>query len=392
MTISQNNNFFSILAVIYLLYVSAGKIVFELSGFNRLYLILLTTIFLLPLILRIKIYIYPLVVLVILIFSVLISHFNYRTPLDWSVWIIANLIISYLVLAAINKSVFPEIFVKSVSIIALTSIIFWLVHIIVKPDYSFFPRITLYHVNLWLTVVVDDYSLFQHLRNQSIFWEPGAYQVVLSIALYLENFFIKNPSKFRIFLFVIALISTISAASFISLFFFFLINFKLQSKIKTSSILYFTLIFILLIFFYDIYKDIVFKVYDFFTGNIENNPSSIVRYNSIFLPFQLIKEFPFFGAGIEAAQLLSIEKNNNMLTQTFLNIAAIFGIPIFILHFVGILMLTKKIELSNFKKFLSLIWLISIFSSQNFFTNPIYLILIFYGLSLVNEKINEKTK
>ena len=81
-----------------------------------------------------------------------------------------------------------------------------------------------------------------------------------------------------------------------------------------------------------------------------------------------------------------------MSTHTFINIAATFGIPILIIQLVGILTLTKKIQLSNFKKFLSLIWLISIFSSQNFFINPIYLILIFYGLSLVVEKKNEKTK
>ena len=69
-----------------------------------------------------------------------------------------------------------------------------------------------------------------------------------------------------------------------------------------------------------------------------------------------------------------------------MNIAAIFGIPILTIHLTGLLQLTKKIEIFKMKSFILFIWLITIFSSQNFFLNPIYLILIFYGLSFVGVK------
>lgn len=385
MLISNFQKHFSILGFIYLFFASAGKVVFEFDGFLRLYLILATLIFFIPLMKRFKIDLKILLIFLLIISSILVSYLLNRTPLNWTIWAIANISIPLLVLFFIHRSNFPEIFVKSTSLIAQISLFFWIIHILFKPDYSFFPRITNDHVNLWIVVLVDNYSLIQSLRNQSFFWEPGAYHVVLSIALYLETFHIENPSTKRTMIFILSLLSTFSAAAIISIFFFLIIKSNKIIQINIKQVFILLIAFILFFNFYELYESLIIKLFNFFSGNIENNESIKVRYNSFFLPIKLIIEHPILGAGVSSSQILS-QENSNMLTNTFMNIAAIFGIPILTIHLTGLLQLTKKIEIFKMKSFILFIWLITIFSSQNFFLNPIYLILIFYGLSFVGVK------
>lgn len=140
-------------------------------------------------------------------------------------------------IASILKEKFVQIFVEAMYYISIVSIIFYVMQLIIGPDN--FPSV----VNTFApaenqksifihTVVVNDY-----MRNASLFWEPGAFQGFIIIALALatlSKLMAYKDGRIRLYVLCFALGTTQSTAGIIVFFAVILIEI-FMSQISTDK-------------------------------------------------------------------------------------------------------------------------------------------------------------
>ena len=137
-----------------------------------------------------------------------------------------------------------------------------------------------FHNGLLGLILVDGDRL---VRNWGIFWEPGAFQSYLCMALLLDLFFLKDRKPYFMILFAITILSTLSTTGIICLaliLFLYIITmhgrkFSFNRKIILATILLGILIFLLS----EKLQSMVFDKLKF--SNIQDSASFGARYYSI---------------------------------------------------------------------------------------------------------------
>ena len=256
-------------------------------------------------------------------------------------------------------------------------------------------------------------SLLQ--RNQSMFWEPGAFQTFVNIALLFE-ILKDNTNIKKIFIFTIAVITTFSTTGYIALALCFLLLLiknnrrdRKNKQLRRAIILFVFIAAILIVYNYDLFfdrsKNSVFgKIVNFFENDqIANNTmsSSTIRYYSFVKSIEAFFRKPIFGWGYEGLSIELFPYTHGMNTCTFINFLSVYGI------FYGIPMLVGFILLSKEKKqrwYISLLVFTIFFIctiSENFVNNAFFIMLSLMGyktnfgevkkensLTLSNSKVN----
>lgn len=211
---------------------------------------------------------------------------------------------------------------------------------------------------------LGDYAI----RNTGVFWEPGLFSSICIFGLIVEIIFNKfNLNKFRIFLYIITIISTQSAAAFFILPFILLLY--ISEYFKSS---YFVMIFIL-IFIFIIYVniDVILRIgldvnYSLFIKFIDNSKTLNTRFMSPLINLDIFFKNPLFGVGFFNTD--TIYTNNISYTD----IVAQTSTNTYFLASLG---------LSGFVY--TYLWLYSIFNIRilNFLSRIILVILIFLILN-----------
>ena len=230
-------------------------------------------------------------------------------------------------------------------------------------------------------------------RNMGMFWEPGAFQTFLSLALFFD--IAGNTINIKRFLMLtICLITTFSTTGYIAL--IFLIGFILikrnvnNRKVKIPVII---TLFVLLILAF-INKESLFntdnfsvfgKVISFFesgwyttTGHLS---SASVRYYSIVKPLSLFFQSPIVGYGYEGLQKLTFNYTYGMNTCTFINWFAIYGIVFGVAMTTGYLGLCRCFTKDIIQILLSVTILFLVTMSENYVNNAFFIMLALYGFN-----------
>lgn len=187
-------------------------------------------------------------------------------------------------------------------------------------------------------VNVNNFSSYSYIfgRNAGPFWEPGAFQGFILIAICMllrfKNYF-KHKGLLMV-IFLVTMLTTQSTAGYIALLITFLgfgkdyveclygkFNFK-----RTKSIKF--LLYTLTVLFCIIITYIIVS-----SGNIsnkfnQNNGSYISRNEDVWGTLKLLLTNPFIGVGMgETGQTLRGSITNTNTTTTLLTLAMYFGIP-----------------------------------------------------------------
>lgn len=253
--------------------------------------------------------------------------------------------------------------------------------VVIRPDGHAFSNAFLY--------VSDTCEIIK--RNQGLFWEPGAFQAFISIALLFELFSI-TPSFRRVSLFVITIITTYSTTGYIAILLcFFAYYFKGASGVNNSKKASWGITILLLgiiLFFSQLSlednSNPFFKLFDFYdtqgwTDNTELTSAS-VRFFSIVIPFQAFLERPLFGYGYDGLIKYTQLYTSGMNTCTMINWFALYGV------FFGLIMCRGYYRLSKYfsGKFcmnvMAFICMFIITMSENFAANAFFFLLAVYGL------------
>lgn len=244
--------------------------------------------------------------------------------------------------------------------------------------------------NLYIFNISDNY------RNSGLFWEPGAFQIFINIAIIFE-LFKEKQNVVKLVIFVIADITTFSTTAYIALAIIFLVGIINVKQLKNSFKVAFALVtvgaLVLFISFYDkLFGNVnsVFgKITYFLSGG--KSESAETRFYSITQPLKIFIEHPFFGVGVERLSKFTYKYTKGMMTCTLVNWFACYGVLygcVMLFSLVKFILLLTKNKINVVLLFI-LFFVITM--SENMSNEAMFLMLLFYGVSSYSVNNNENS-
>ena len=227
------------------------------------------------------------------------------------------------------------------------------------------------------------------LRSYGIFWEPGAYQVYLSLAVIFEFFCVEKTNIKRLFLYIAALCLTFSTASYIVLLAIVvavLCNGLYTSKERKKTIYFLLAMLVPIIIAYYIIMYFDPSLYYTVFGKLEHFTadslySAGVRYSSIEGTIKAFWQSPIWGWGKEGLNtFFETTYNHKMRTFTPGNWFAENGIFYGTVVCVGLFKFTQAFSKRTFMRILLFVILLMMLASEDFASNVSVLIWVMYGL------------
>lgn len=286
---------------------------------------------------------------------------------------------------------FIEKYIRVMSFLCVFSLILYFTANILPQLVIRLPII--YNVNglpaynaLFSTIRISDYLI----RNQGIFWEPGAFQTYINLALIFNLFLFKENNRRNLIIFGITLFTTYSTTGYIVgsiiVLVFVLHSLTVEKRKKQKQILVFVCVIIILLIvglitYNNLPENAKYQVFGKVAYYAEsgNYSSTSVRMDAIIYPFKHFLENPFFGKGIEGLSKAAISIGYNMNTSTPINWFARYGIFMGLIMNYGLYRLCMRFECRKLIKILLFIAILLALFSEEYTRNPSVLVFVFYG-------------
>lgn len=328
----------------------------------------------------------PLFLMVLIFLIVINSLLHQDYSLGYFIQINA-LLTAYFITRNISFESFTNYYCKILYYISIASVIFFFLFIIFPNVISFF---TIHHntkevpyINLYFYV-----HFVTMFRNTGIFREPGVFMIYLNLAIMLELFIKKTINKKALFVYIIAILTTLSTAGFIILIIIGLLYFIKgnESKMKFQGILFLMIIGYFILGNFELFES-TFRKFD---STSNEYASSVARSASVQIPFAMFLDSPLIGTGLSNFEELyeqysrdiigTIFKSGSHSTNTFFNALATYGF----FYFIMLLYLFTSLTKLFFTNFLSRLIILSIFalmfSNEDLRYSLLFLTLLFYGI------------
>lgn len=227
-------------------------------------------------------------------------------------------------------------------------------------------------------------------RSIGIFWEPGAFQIYLMLAIIIEYFTYGLEKYPRLVVLLIANILTFSTTAFIAtgvLLIVILTNEIIEGRLRKGigiSIVVSVLVIIIVSFFtqkanIDIYTKVFGKI-DLYRSNPTYNGSAAVRFNSAIKALEIFVQNPILGVGTTKLNEYFVSYyGHSMTTCTFINWFAISGVFYGVLMSIGVYKFSSLFTKRRIVSFLLLLLIFVLISSEDMVINPSFIILVLYG-------------
>lgn len=317
------------------------------------------------------------------------------------------LLIGMLVVNSIPKDLFVRAYVNIMIVISVISLICFFMSM--ADSNSFIRMCKIYesggakYIGLpWYTYgwqnIMDNGYIYNYMfgRNAGPFWEPGAFQGFLIVALFLllsyKDLFKKRLLALIILLFT--LLTTQSTTAYIVLLLSFLGYHRnyaecmfgekgllFKKKITRGVVYFFSLIVIVFIAYVILSSGNITKKFSLSSG------SYVSRLDDINSSLNIIFYNPIAGIGLGATSLLISSVNKSTVAATtILAIATRFGIPFLIYYvyrfMVGCIALFE--QKSGIKRNILIICFIIILMSETLYLLPVYSIFLFSSFTWKN--------
>lgn len=297
---------------------------------------------------------------------------------------------TYLILSCIELNNFRKKLLNVTYVIAFLSILVYIAHLF----HLITPTITRVYLGaeseIWQWFgfnFVNSYSWYVQHRHAGPFHEPGAYQIILNLALLfnLGNLFKEGRKEtFKEIIILLALFLTMSTNAYLSAILILTVSFK--DKIFTSRYLAIPLLLMFIgICYYILTSDVIVEK---FAGQAEEGSSAYIRKNDMLACLRMFQEHPFLGIGNgREFEWFSLIYDNRTSSNGIIAELARLGIFWLILYFSYYFKAVKKICANNRLNY----WIIVIvgiilFSNEDMMGFPIAYIMIFqFKKSLSND-------
>jgi hypothetical protein len=298
---------------------------------------------------------------------------------------------SMIIVSFIKFNEFVGIYQDIIYYIALISLFYYFISIVLPQINSYMPIITNKSGNKFYSIIISNSPMYYGIfRNWSLFREPGVYQMYLNISLMFMFFYKNNKIEFiRLMVIIMAIFSTFSTTGYIVMCMLVLLYiFHHKTNSKGKMLVFITIsIFIFITTCYFLNINIMEA---FYYRNLVKLTSinKSERLMSIILNIYIGNENILFGAGInntlrifgEYAKYIynfyTIDNTNHLLIK-YSNFGIIyFSISMF-LYYGFIKMFNKSFIIST----LLYIILIMMFMGEECTFSPFFNIIMFYGIN-----------
>jgi len=294
------------------------------------------------------------------------------------VGVVGRLIIAYLVTVMVGKRKFIEIYTDILVFYSAFSLIMFSVGLvfldfILSLPISFNDAGTGYrHLYVYFYQGIDTWNF----RNAGMFWEPGAYQVFLSLALVFEIYFV-NKSSVRKAILIAAIASTVSTIGLLVLVILSFVRLFSMKPLKS---------YILFAFFISVL--LVFDIFDTLLGNKLDgvNISGVDRIVGQLADIQLFLSAPIFGVGFSAypesfkSAAYALGAFAPTSSNSFTGLLALNGFIYSLLLFLPMFAFFLRTSLKISDRVLMLAIYIMLLSSQGLFNQLLFILIMFYGI------------
>lgn len=315
---------------------------------------------------------------------------------------ISFILISYLYALNYEFDDFARKFTNLMYFLCWYSLIFYFLYLIVPELIKVFPDVENIQGRRVENLIFSTIYGGRNARNQGLFWEPGAFQTYINLALLIELFYIKDISKKRMIIYAITMLTTYSTAGYItSLFIVYTYVTQLlfasndENKRSTRNLFFVvTLVIIVIIVFLSLNSSVAenvfgkFNEYGGFGSQSTKRTTTSVRFDAFVKPFKIFWRYPMFGVGTRGMTNFALNERYNMNTCTFINWFAYFGV------FFGAMIMQMFYKFSkrfSNNKIIVLMIFFTLFlatATENYYRNPSILIFAFFPLA--NKREDEK--
>lgn len=242
--------------------------------------------------------------------------------------------------------------------------------------------------NLGLAVMPTGVSV---IRNYGITWEPGAFALLLCLAIYGQIVGYETLDKKKIIINIIALITTFSTMGFVVLTSIILITrFRTDAVHNSKSSAVLLLLFVGVSIYFllgtssELY-DVVFAKLSGFSLDGGNAETTQARLNAIIYPGEAFLSSPIIGVGYDVFKNINVKLCNDVATNTIVNWFAILGIalgvPCSYYYFKAILKASDYLNLNLLFKIVLIVVFALLISTESLLRISLIYVIIFYGCS-----------
>lgn len=251
------------------------------------------------------------------------------------------------------------------------------------PTFSSSNNVNCYFWGLSFSYVPGEYYI---ARNLGIFWEPGAFQTYIILAL-LYELFIGGGVLPRI-VYTVTILTTLSSTGFVCLLLIWII-YGFTTNNKREGFLLLTLLVCVLSLLYfrldflpdSIRFNLVEKIQSVFYGNGRGYVTVTTRVNSIEYGIELLLQRPLCGIG-RGLDMLKTMAGNSVVSCTPVNWMLQYGLIFGGIAFIGLYRFLRCVNDSVLTRIgLFAVVLISV-STEAFNISPTFFFIVFLGYAL----------
>ena len=219
-----------------------------------------------------------------------------------------NMLTALLFVFIISKEQFIKCYCDIIYLIGIASLIGWVLMTFVPSIFNLFPALinTANSIGYFCGLtIVSDFRGASAQRTQGLFWEPGAYQCLVVIAMLLEKYYYNAPKKrVRILVNSAAVLLSFSTTGYIALILVWMV--LLSKDTKRFHIIRTGLLALLVGYLYlaygsslsgQLWYTLTFKIEGMLNYKTATNYSIIARAGSITEPLRLFISNPIFVIG-----------------------------------------------------------------------------------------------
>ena len=332
--------------------------------------------------------------------SIITSAIQKESYFDSTI-MLAAILAAYVVTITIKYKHFLRVYCDIIYFLSVFSLIVFGIALILPKMIQIFPVIEnilgVPAYNLFFSVVrLNDYML----RNDGLFWEAGAFQTYINIALFIELFLLKKGRVRYVLAFMLAIFTTFSPTGYVVcgvLCGIYIFRQQLDGQRrergnnKNRAVKAIILVGILVLMTYTSLPfqyqfQLYGKIEGYLAGEKGNYDSTSVRVDAIRYPLQAYLTSPIFGIGYEKMNELAIANKYLVSTCTPVNWLAVYGIAIGSLFIISFFKLTKWTGLPVPFRIAIFIILLAALSSEDYSRNASILVFVFYGWQSMRPK------
>ena len=398
---NKAQNIFEYICIFLLLFLSSGFQLSVYSGVTRMIMYLIVVLIMIMSRLEIfKFYKFnkiSFVAIFLLFFNVFVTFLVRDEGLEQIVITSALYLVALMYVIYFDEDIFIKKFIQVMYFLCIMSLFLYFLMLL-------FPQITRHLPVVYNSKGVSAYSIFFStisannylIRNQGIFWEPGAFQTYIDIAMIFNLFLFKKHRIRNLLVFSLTLFTTYSTAGYIVgsiIIMIFLLNLLKERGQKRSFVIALFFVMIIAILGIVTYSNLPKSARHQVFGKLESyqkggeRSSTSVRFSSIMIPFKSFLDKPFFGNGVLGMERIANSEGYNMNTATVINWFSTFGIITGMVIIVGLYRLCGTLKCSRFFRILLFgVFLLSLMS-ENYIRNPSILIFVFLGYKDLKNKV-----